>query len=175
MAFFLTEGADILGALGTYVFQGLALEAASDSRSGWEFWRVRDNDGVVVGSRLHNHLQSSGEHNMSRAHSRSTSSVHSSPTLLSRCRVPWVSFSGREGGSGSGLVRKGVGLLGQLGRRVDDGVCRGKGIGRQGGSGGMRGIWVSSGIGWGIAVLQVSLHCSLHWVIGTIICSPLLL
>ena len=50
----LTEGADILRALGTYVFQGLELEAVSDSRSGWEFWRVRDNNGVVVGSRLHN-------------------------------------------------------------------------------------------------------------------------
>ena len=35
----------------------------------------------------------------------------------------------------------------------------------------MRGMCVSSGIGWGIAILQVSLHCSLHWVMGTIIYS----
>ena len=79
-----TEGADILGALRTYVVQGLTLEASYDGESGWQFGSVRDNDGVVAGSRLHNHLQSSVEHNMSRAHSRSTSLAN--PSLASLCQ-----------------------------------------------------------------------------------------
>ena len=90
------EGADVLRALGTDVFSGLALEISYHGRGGR--FCVGDDNRVVAGSRLHNHLQSSGEHNMSRAHSRSTLSVHPSPTLLSRCRVSMVSFSGRGGG-----------------------------------------------------------------------------
>ena len=56
----LTEGADVLRAVGVYVVQRLALGALYDSGVGW-FRSVRDDDGVVAGSGLHNHLQSSGE------------------------------------------------------------------------------------------------------------------
>ena len=42
--------------------QGLALEASYDGGVGW-FGSVGDDDGVVAGSGLHNHLQSSGERN----------------------------------------------------------------------------------------------------------------
>ena len=44
------------------MIQGLALETAYDGGSCCRFRSVRDDDGVVAGSRLHNHLQSSGEH-----------------------------------------------------------------------------------------------------------------
>ena len=104
------EGADVLRPLEADMFSGLALETSYHGRGAG--FCVGDDNRVVAGSRLHNHLQSSGEHNMARAHSRSTSSVHPSPTLLSRHRVPTVLFSGRDGGSSSGSVRKGVGLLG---------------------------------------------------------------
>ena len=60
----LTEGTDVFRALGVYVIQGLALEAPYNGGSGWQFRSVRDNDGVVTGSRLHNHPQSSGGHNV---------------------------------------------------------------------------------------------------------------
>ena len=91
------EGADVFRAMGTYVVQGLALQASYDSRSGRWFRSVGDNDGVVAGSRLHNHLQSSREHNMSRAHSRSTLLANPSPALLSQCSIVTILFSwGKE-------------------------------------------------------------------------------
>ena len=49
---------------------------------GGRFW-VRDDDWVIAGSGLHNHLQSSRERNMSSAHSRSASSVSPPPAVLS--------------------------------------------------------------------------------------------
>ena len=75
----LTEGAEVLRTLRVYVVPRLALEA-SYGGEGWWFGSVGDSDGVVAGSRLHNHLQSSGEHN--------TSSVHSRSTLLANPSLP---------------------------------------------------------------------------------------
>ena len=91
-----TEGADVFGAVRAYMVQGLILEAAYDSGV-WQFWSVRDNNGVVTGSRFHNHLQSSRERNMSSAHSRSTSSASPSPASLSWCSVAMISFSWGKG------------------------------------------------------------------------------
>ena len=117
-----TEGAYVFWALGTDMFSGLALEAPYHSGGGW--FRVGDGDGVIVGSGLHNHLQSSGEHNTSSAHSRSTLSVIPFPAVLSRCRVATILFPcGKEGGSGAAM--EGVGSLGNLGGRVDSGIHRG--------------------------------------------------
>ena len=117
----LTEGTDILGALGAYMVQGLTLEASDDSGSGQ---RVRDDNGIVAGSRLHNHLQSSGEHNTSRAHSRSTLSANPSPASLSQCSVTPILFSWGKGRCSSRVAREGVGSSSQLGGGVDCGVCQ---------------------------------------------------
>ena len=91
-----TEGADVLWAMRAYVVQGLELEALYDGGVEW-FGSVGDNDGVVAGSRLHNHLQSSGECNMSRAHSRSTSSANPSPASLSQHSIMMISFPWGKG------------------------------------------------------------------------------
>ena len=92
------KGADVLRALRADVFGGLTLETPYHGGSGW-LW-VRDDDGVSTGSRLHNHLQSSGERNMSSAHSRSALSVNPSPASLSQRRVMTILFPcGKEGGS----------------------------------------------------------------------------
>ena len=80
------------------MIQGLALEAPYDSGSGWQLRSVGDNDGVVAGSGLHNHLQSSGEHNMSRAHSRSTSLANPSPATLSQHSITTILFPWGKGG-----------------------------------------------------------------------------
>ena len=61
-----TEGAYIFGALGADVFSRLALEASYRGRC--RRGRVRYIDGVGVGTGSHNHFQSSGESNASRAH-----------------------------------------------------------------------------------------------------------
>ena len=116
-----TEQADVLWAVGAYVVQGLALEASYWCRGGWSRG-VGDIDRVIVGSGLHNHLQSSGERNTSRAHSRSTSSANPSPASLSRHSVATISFSWGKGRCGTEMSREWVGSLGQLGRRVDSGV-----------------------------------------------------
>ena len=115
----MAKGADILRALRTDMFGGLALEAPHHGGGGG-FW-VRDDDRVSVGSGLHNHLQSSRECNTSSAHSRSTLSVNPSPTSLSWCRVATISFPCGKGG-GSGALRERGGSLGHLGKRVDGGV-----------------------------------------------------
>ena len=94
-----TEGTDVFRALGAYMIQGLALEAPYDGGSGWRLRSVRDNNGVVAGSRLYNHLQSSGKHNMSRAHSRSTSSANPSPASLSWHSIVTILFPGERGGA----------------------------------------------------------------------------
>ena len=95
----LTEGADVFRAVRAYVVQGLTLEALYDGGVQW-FGNVGDDDGVVAGSRLHNHLQSSGEHNTSRAHSRSTLSANPSPASLSQHSVATISFPWGKGRCG---------------------------------------------------------------------------
>ena len=140
---FSTEGADVFRTLRAYMFQGLALEAESDGGGCWGFWEVRDSDGVIAGSGLHNHLQSSGEHNASSAHSRSTSSANSPPTSLSQSRVSTISLSRGEEGGSSRVSRKGIGSSGQLGSWVDGSVGRGEGVGRRGFPLGLRGLGIS--------------------------------
>ena len=103
------------------MFGGLALEALYHGGSSW--FGVRDDDGVVAGSGFHNHLQFSGERNMSSAHSRSASLVSPSPALLSWHRVMTILFPCGKG-SGSGVMWEGVGLLGHLGRRIDGSISR---------------------------------------------------
>ena len=117
----LAEGADILRAVETYVVHGLALEALYNSGVG-RFRSVGDDDGIVAGSGLHSHLQSSGECNMSSAHSRSTSSANPSPTLLSWCSVVTISFPWGKGGGGPRVVREGVGSSSQLGKGINSSV-----------------------------------------------------
>ena len=168
-----TEGADILGALRTYVVQGLTLEASYDGESGWQFGSVRDNDGVVAGSGLHNHLQSSGEHNTSRAHSRSTSSANPSPALLSWHSVVMILFHWGKGGCDSRALRKGVGPSGQLGSGTDSSVS-----GRERVSGGgvplrLRGVGVSRSR-WEYPVLWL-LWNLLHHLVTAIVSSVVLL
>ena len=119
-----TERADVLRAMGVYMVQGLALEALYDGRGRW-FGGVGNVDGVAAGSGLHNHLQSSMECNMSRAHSRSTSLANPSPALLSQCSVAMISFSWGKGRCGPGMAREQVGSSGQLGSWIDGGVGRG--------------------------------------------------
>ena len=96
----LTEGTDVFGAVRVNVLDGLALEVAHSGGSRG-FGSVGDDNGIVAGSRLHNHLQFSGECNMSRAHSRSTSSVNPSPASLSWSRVTMISFPYGKGGCSS--------------------------------------------------------------------------
>ena len=119
-----TEEAYVLGAVGTYVVQGLTLEALYDSGVQW-FGSVRDNNGVVAGSGLHNHLQSSGERNTSSAHSKSTLSANPSSASLSWHSVAMISFPWGKGRCSPGAAREWVGLSSQLGSRVDGGVGRG--------------------------------------------------
>ena len=167
-----TEGAYVLWALGADVLGRLALEAPYHGWGGW--FGVRDDNGVVAGSRLHNHLQSSGECNTSSAHSRSTSSVNPSPALLSQHSIMMISFPCGKGGC-SGMMGEGVGPLGHLGRRVNSHVSGGQGFGRRGGLGRGWRAWVDSVVGGWSSILLVILHCSLHWTIGPVICSLLLL
>ena len=167
------EGADVLGALRAYVFQGLALEASYDSGSGWGFRSVKDDDGVVVGSGLHNHLQSSGECNMSRAHSRSTSSVNPSPASLSWCSIATILFPWGKGGCSSGVMREGVGSLSQLGDGINGNVGGGKRIGRGGVPCGSRRAGVGSS-SWGYPILWL-LWNLLHHLVTAIVSMALLL
>ena len=136
----LTEGTDIFGALEANVASGLALEAPYHGRCGRG--GVRDVNGVETGAGgSHNHFQSSGQSNASRAHCRSSSSVNSRPTSLSRSSVPPVMFSGGKG------VRsprgKGICSSGQLGKWVDCSVGGGHGVSGQGSSSWARGMCYS--------------------------------
>ena len=117
----LTERADVLGAMGAYMVQGLALKALYNGGGGW-FWGVRDVNGIVAGSGLHNHLQSSGERNTSRAHSRRTSLANPSPASLSQHSVAMILFSWGKGRCGPETTRERVGSLCQLGSWIDSGV-----------------------------------------------------
>ena len=116
------KGADVFGALWMYMVQGLALEILYDSESVWGFGSVRDDDRVVAGSGLYNHLQSSRERNTSRAHSRSTLSANPSPASLSRCSVTTILFPWGKGRCSSRVARKGVGPSSQLEDGVDGSV-----------------------------------------------------
>ena len=60
------EGANVFGALGADVLGRLALKASYHGRR-WGIG-VGDEEGVSAGSCSHNHFQSSGESNASRAH-----------------------------------------------------------------------------------------------------------
>ena len=86
-----TEGTDILGALGVNVVGGLTLEASYHGRCGRG--GIGDINWVGAGAgNSHNHLQSSGQSNMSRAHCRSSSSVNSRSTSLSWSSIPPVAL-----------------------------------------------------------------------------------
>ena len=121
-----TEGADILWALGANVVGGSALEASYHGRC--RRGGVGNIDWVSAGAGdSHNHFQSSRQSNASRAHCRSSSSVNSRPTSLSRSRVPPVVLSR---GKGVWSARgKWVCAAGQLGKWVDSGISGGHGVG----------------------------------------------
>ena len=91
-----TEGVDVLRAVRVYVVQVLALETSYHGGVQW-FRSIRNDDGVVAGSRLHNHLQSSRECNTSSAHSRSISLANPSPASLSQHSIMMISFSWGKG------------------------------------------------------------------------------
>ena len=111
-----TEGADIFGALGVNVVGGSTLEALYHGRYGRG--GIGDVDWVGAGAGAsHNHFQSSGQSNASRAHCQSSSSVNSRPAPLSWSSVPSVALPRRKGVR---LARgKGVCTTGQLGEWVD--------------------------------------------------------
>ena len=91
-----TEGTDVFGALGTNMVSGLTLEAPYHGRCGRG--GVGDINGVGAGaSDSHNHFQSSGQSNASRAHCQSSSSVNSRPTSLSWSSIPPVSLPRGKG------------------------------------------------------------------------------
>ena len=77
----LTEGANVFGTLGANVVGGLTLKTSHHGGC----WRggVGDINGVSAHTGSHNHLQSSGQSNASRAHCWSSSPVNSRPTSLS--------------------------------------------------------------------------------------------
>ena len=91
----LTKGADVFRTLGANVVGRPTLEALYHSGCGRG--GVGDLNGISVGAGSHNHLQSSGQSNASRAHCWSSSSVNSRPTSLSWSSVPSVLFPGGKG------------------------------------------------------------------------------
>ena len=153
--------------------QGLALEALYNGGSGWWFGGVKDNNGVVAGSRLHNHLQSSRECNTSRAHSRSASLVSPVPASLSWSCVATISFPWGKGRCGSRAAREGVGSLSQLGGRINGSVERGKRIGRGGVPSESRGVGVGSS-SWEYPILWL-LQNLLQHLVTTVVSVALLL
>ena len=166
-----TEGAGVLGTVRVHVIQGLALEAMYNGGVRW-FRSVGDNDGVVAGSRLHNHLQSSRECNTSSAHSRSTSLASPSPASLSWHSIVTISFPWGKGRHGFRVMREGVGSLSQLGTGVNGSVGRGYRVSRGGVPCRSRGAGVSSSrLGYPVLWLLQNLLC--HLV--TAIVSPALL
>ena len=90
-----TKGADVFGALGVNVVGRPTLEASYHSRCGRG--GIGDNNGVGAGTGSHNHFQSSGESNASRAHCWSSSSVNSRPAPLSWSSIPSVTFPRGKG------------------------------------------------------------------------------
>ena len=169
---FSTEGADVLRAVRTYVVHGLTLEASYNGGVWW-FGSVRDSDGVVAGSGLHNHLQSSRECNTSSAHSRSTSLGNRSPASLSRCSVAMILFPLGNRGCSSRASRERVGSSSQLGKGVNGGVSQGQRVGRGGVPCGSRGVEIgSSRLRYPILWFLQNL---LHHLVTTIVSPPLLL
>ena len=166
------EGADVLRAVGMYMVQGLALEASYNSGVGW-FGSVGDDDGVVAGSGLHNHLQSSGEHNMTSAHSRSTSLANPSPALLSWHSIVMISFPWGKGRCSPRAVREGVGSSSQLVKGIDGGVSRGNRFSGRGVPCRLRRVGISSSrLGYPALWLLQNLLCHL---LTAIVSSALLL
>ena len=163
----LAEGANVLRALRAYMVQGLALEAAYISGSSRGFWSIRDNNGVVASSRLDNHLQSCGEHNTSRAHSRSTLSANPSPASLSQHSVMTILFPCGKGRCSSRMAREGIGSLSHLGDGIDGGVGGGKRVGGGGVPLRSRGVGVSRS-SWGYPVLWL-LWNLLHHLVTTVV------
>ena len=107
-----TEGADVLRALRANVVGGSTLEASY--HGGCRRGGIGDIDWVSAGAGdSHNHFQSSGQSNTSRAHCWSSSSVNSRPTSLSRSSVSPVALPrGKRVWSVRG---KGICSTGQLG------------------------------------------------------------
>ena len=166
------EGADVLRALGAYMVQGLALETSYNGGCGRWFWGVRDNDGVIAGSGLHNHLQSSRKCNTSRAHSRSTLLANPSPASWSWHSIMTILFPWRKGRyCCSGVLREGVGSPSHLGGRIDGGVSGGKRVGRGGVPLRSRRAGISRP-GWKCPVLQLVRNLLCHLV--TAVVSPVL-
>ena len=91
----LTERANVFWALGTDMVGGSALETLYHGWCGRG--RVGDINGVDACAGSHNHLQSSGQSNTSRAHCRSSSLVNSRPTSLSWSCVPSITFPRGKG------------------------------------------------------------------------------
>ena len=163
----LTEGTDVFGALGANVVGRSTLEAPYHSRYGRG--GVRNVDGIGAGASSHNHFQSSGESNASRAHCWSSSSVNSRPTSLSWSSVPSVAF---PGGKGVQSARgKWVCSAGQLGKWVDCGVGGGHRVSGQGGPGWVRGMRLDERKRG--SMIFFFLNCSLHCVIGAVVGLPL--
>ena len=161
-----TERTDVFRAMGAYVVQGLALEALCGCRDG-RFRGVGTVDRVATGSGLHNHLQSSGECNMSRAHSRSTSSANPSPASLSRHSVATISFSWGKGRCSSETTRERVGSSGQLGSWIDGSVGRGQGLNGRRTSCRSRGTGVGSSR-LGYPAFRLLRNLLLHWVTAVV-------
>ena len=158
-----TEGTDVFGTLGVDVVGRPTLEASYHGGCGRG--GVGDVNWVSAGASSHNHLQSSGESNMSRAHHWSSSSVNPRPTSLSWSSIPSVAFPRREGVR---LARgKWVCLVGQLGKWVDHGVGGGHRVGGQGGSGWAGGMRLNEGKRG--STVFFFLNCSLHCIIGVVV------
>ena len=159
-----SKGADVLRTLGANVVSGPTLETSYHGRCGRG--GVGDIDWVGAGaSDSHNHLQSSGQSNTSRAHCRSSSSVNSRPTPLSWSSVPPVMLPRRKGvRSARG---KGVCSTSQLGEWVDCSAGRGHRVSGRGGSSWTRGAGFGKGRRGSMVFLL--LHCSLHCVIGAVV------
>ena len=86
-----TEGENVFWALGADMISGSALETPYHGRCGRG--GVGDVNWVGAGAGdSHNHFQSSGQSNASRAHCQSSSSVNSRPTSLSQSSVSPVAL-----------------------------------------------------------------------------------
>ena len=90
-----TEGTDVFRALRADVVGGSALKTLYHGRCGGG--GVGNVNGVDARTGSHNHFQSSGQSNTSRAHCRSSSSVNLRPTSLSWSCVPSITFSRGKG------------------------------------------------------------------------------
>ena len=90
-----TEGANVFRTLGADMVGGSTLKTSHHGGCGRG--RVGDINGVSARTGSHNHFQSSGQSNASRAHCWSSSSVSSRPASLSWSNVPAVMFPRGKG------------------------------------------------------------------------------